>query len=51
MAAMTQVNFRIPVTLRDWLNAEKAKNRSSITSELVRCIQERKERVEKEKAA
>jgi|GEM_PF-5938043 len=41
-----QVNFRLPLALREWLNDQKVKNRSSVTSEIVRAIQERKERVE-----
>ncbi|MEN1996814.1 Arc family DNA-binding protein [Stenotrophomonas bentonitica] len=41
-----QVNFRLPIALRDWLKEQKEKNRSSVTSEIVRALQERKERVE-----
>lgn len=41
-----QVNFRLPIELRDWLREQKDQNRSSVTSEIVRAIQERKQRVE-----
>lgn len=46
MSDTEQVNFRLPVELRDWLRGQKSRNRSSVTSEIVRAIQERRERVE-----
>ncbi|HHA2912823.1 TPA: Arc family DNA-binding protein [Stenotrophomonas maltophilia] len=46
MSDTEQVNFRLPVELRDWLRDQKKRNRSSVTSEIVRAIQERRERVE-----
>lgn len=51
MSDTEQVNFRIPVALRDWLKEQKQRNRSSVTSEIVRALQERKERVEQGAAA
>lgn len=51
MSDTEQVNFRIPVALRDWLKEQKQRNRSSVTSEIVRALQERKERVEQGMAA
>lgn len=46
-----QINVRLPADLRAWLNKEREKNRSSLTSEVVRAIQERKERCEQPLAA
>lgn len=46
MSQTEQVNFRLPVELRDWLRQQKDRNRSSVTSEIVRAIQERKDRME-----
>lgn len=50
MSETEQVNFRLPVELRDWLRQQKERNRSSVTSEIVRALQERRERVQKEAA-
>lgn len=47
MSDTEQVNFRLPVDLRDWLRQQKDRNRSSVTSEIVRALQERRERVER----
>lgn len=46
-----QINVRIPVELREWLNGQKDRNKSSLSSEVVRAIQERRERVERGAAA
>ncbi|WDI91918.1 Arc family DNA-binding protein [Xanthomonas campestris] len=46
-----QINVRIPVDLREWLRTERDKNRSSLTSEVVRALRERKERAEQKEAA
>lgn len=43
-----QINVRIPVDLREWLKDQQARNRSSLTSEVVRAVRERKDRVERE---
>lgn len=45
-----QINVRIPVDLREWLRKQREKNRSSLTSEVVRALQKRRERVEREAA-
>ena len=45
-----QINVRIPVDLREWLREQRDKNRSSLTSEVVRALRERQERVQKEAA-
>ncbi|HED4877396.1 TPA: Arc family DNA-binding protein [Stenotrophomonas maltophilia] len=39
-----QVKFRLPVELKAWVEQQAAKNRSSMTSEVVRAIRERMER-------
>lgn len=46
-----QINVRIPVDLRGWLRQQQERNRSSLTSEVVRAIRERKDRVELQEAA
>lgn len=46
-----QINIRVPTDLRSWLMEQKEKNRSSLTSEVVRAIQERKDRCEQKLAA
>lgn len=51
MGAATQVNFRIPTDLKEWLEAQKEKNRRSLTAEIVIAVMERKERVEQKEAA
>ncbi|WP_447896738.1 Arc family DNA-binding protein [Stenotrophomonas acidaminiphila] len=51
MRTDVQVNFRLPHDLRTWLEAQKEKNRRSLTAEIVIAIQERKERAEQKEAA
>ena len=41
-----QFKLRIPAELKAWLDEQAEKNRSSLSSEVVRSIRERRERVE-----
>lgn len=50
----TQIKLRMPVDLKVWVDQQAKMNRSSKGSEIVRCVRERKDRVEqqqKERAA
>lgn len=49
MEQAEQTNVRIPVDLKVWLKEQQARNRSSLTSEVVRSVRERKDRVEQQK--
>lgn len=44
----SQVNWRIPCDLKEWIDQQAELNRSSKSSELTRAVRERKERVESE---
>lgn len=46
-----QFKLRLPVDIRDWIDRQAAVNRSSKSSEIVRSIRERMERVETREAA
>ena len=46
-----QIKLRLPVELKDWIDWQAEKNRSSKSSEIVRSIRERMDRAELEKAA
>lgn len=46
-----QINVRVPTDLRAWLKRQQELNRSSLTSEVVRAIRERRDRVEQKHAA
>jgi len=41
-----QLNFRIPVGLRDWLKAQAARSRRSMTAEVVVALEQYKARQE-----
>lgn len=42
------LQLRLPPDLKDWLQAEAARNISSQNSEVVRAIRERKDRIEQQ---
>lgn len=42
----TQFKLRLPIELKSWLDRQAELNRSSKGSEVVRCIRERKERMD-----
>lgn len=42
-----QVNIRIPADIREWLIAQSRENGSSQTSEVIRAIRERMDRVKR----
>ncbi len=46
-----QFKIRMPAEMKDWIDRQADLNRSSMSSEIVRCIRERKERVEQGAAA
>lgn len=41
------VQLRLPPDLKDWIAVQADKNASSQNSEIIRCIRERMERIEK----
>lgn len=46
-----QIKLRLPGELKDWIDRQAEKNRSSKSSEIVRSIRERMERSEQKEAA
>lgn len=49
MEKTEQTNVRLPSELKHWLKEQQLRNRSSLSSEVVRSIRERKDRVEQQK--
>lgn len=45
----TRLTVRIPADIRDWLTGQVKRNASSHSSEIVRALRERMERMETEK--
>ena len=45
----TRLTVRIPADIRDWLTGQVKRNASSHSSEIVRALRERMERMEAEK--
>lgn len=46
---LVTIQLRLPADAKEFIAAEAEKNASSQNSEIVRCIRERQERLEKEK--